>query len=306
MARVIASAAWTLILQSPIVLLLKLLFSGYQGPWNVLTLLFTHGSILNFFLIPLCVSGLAFVNLKLYTGMYKLKLICWNYYHQGLFFMHSWTHDLSDKMGNAERLFQPSLHDDFVCIWNSWWSSYELLLQCYLTIFRSIKCQVCYKVTNNGIMCMIKLIKANFKVSPSQKWDVSEWSSFVWGSIRRLDWIERELWLFFLWKKTYQATPHLSKHQSCGLVKGTPTAKILSFSYCKELSGIHNPLLVLWRKHTEPCSQSYTTGYWWASRFSIWSDQHFSGSSLHRHRVYLYFYFQTIESTFSVVPPKSM
>ena len=68
MARVIASAAWTLILQSPTVVLLKLVFSGYQGPWNVLTLLFTHGSILNFFLIPLVVSGLAFVNLKLYKG----------------------------------------------------------------------------------------------------------------------------------------------------------------------------------------------------------------------------------------------
>jgi len=61
----------------PIVLLLKLLFSGYQGPWNVLTLLFTHGSILNFFLIPLCVSGLAFVNLKLYTVEPTIYLTRW-------------------------------------------------------------------------------------------------------------------------------------------------------------------------------------------------------------------------------------
>jgi len=77
MARVIASAAWTLILQSPIVVLLKLVFSGYQGPWNVLTLLFTHGSVLNFFLIPISVSGLAFVNLKLYKVEPTVYLTRW-------------------------------------------------------------------------------------------------------------------------------------------------------------------------------------------------------------------------------------
>ena len=68
LARAIASAVWTIVLQVPLVLGLKLMFSGYQGIWNSLSLFLHFGSIFSILMIPFCVGGLTFTHLKYYKG----------------------------------------------------------------------------------------------------------------------------------------------------------------------------------------------------------------------------------------------
>ncbi|KAI9555500.1 hypothetical protein GHT06_018015 [Daphnia sinensis] len=66
LARAIAAAIWTIVLQVPLVIGLKLLFSGHQGLWNSLSLFLHYGSLFSLFMIPLCICGFTFTHLRCY------------------------------------------------------------------------------------------------------------------------------------------------------------------------------------------------------------------------------------------------
>lgn len=70
LARAIAAAVWTIILQAPLVLILKLLFSGYESLWNCVALMLHFGSFSSIVLIPLSACGLTFSHLKYYLGKF--------------------------------------------------------------------------------------------------------------------------------------------------------------------------------------------------------------------------------------------